>query len=216
MKLYTYEESGNSYKVRLLLSFLGLSYESVDVDLMQDAQHQAPHLAVNPRGEVPALIDDEVELVDSMAILIYLATKYDKQRTWFPETPETMADVAQWLAFAASWVQFGVFSARAILSFGIAANGMPHDFEANVEEGQIRGNHSLEILDSHLSSRQWLALERPTIGDIAVFPYVALAPMGDIPLTPYPAVMAWIERFKQLPGFMPIKGLDDPMYRRSA
>ena len=215
MKLYTYEESGNSYKVRLLLSFLDLPYESIDVDLMQDLQHRPDHLAVNPRGEVPALVDGDVELVDSMAILMYLATKYDKQRTWFPDTPETMADVGQWLAFAASWVQYGVFSARAILSFGIAANGMPHDFQANVEEGQIRGRHSLDILDAHLRERQWLALDHPTIGDIAVFPYVALAPMGDISLNPYPAVLAWIERFKQLPGFMPIKGLDEPNYRRS-
>jgi glutathione S-transferase len=216
MKLYTYEESGNSYKVRLLLSFLNLPYESFDVDLMQDAQHQSAHLAVNPRGEVPALVDGAVELVDSMAILIYLASKYDNQRSWFPDTPESMAEVAQWLAFAASWVQYGVFSARAILSFGIAANGMPHDFQANVKEGQIRGQRSLDILDAHLRGRQWLALDRPTIGDIAVFPYVALAPMGDIPLTPYPAVEAWIERFKQLPGFMPIQGLDDPNYRKSA
>ena len=215
MKLFTYEESGNSYKIRLLLSFLQLPYESVDIDLMQDAQYQAAHLAVNPRGEVPALVDGDVELVDSMAILIYLATQYDKPRTWFPQTPEAMADVAQWLAFSASWVQYGVFSARAILSFGIAANGMPHDFQANVEEGQIRGRHSLDILDAQLKDRQWLALDRPTIGDIAVFPYVALAPMGDIPLTPYPAVLAWIKRFRALPGFMPIKGLDDPSYRRS-
>ncbi len=216
MKLYSYEESGNSYKIRLLLSFLDLTYEKFDVDLMADAQHQPAYLAVNRRGEVPALIDGDVELVDSMAILIYLAAKFDKNRTWYPETPERMAEVAQWLAFAASWVQYGVFSARAIISFGIAANGMPHDFDANVKEGQMRGQRSLEILDDHLADRQWLALDRPTIADIAVFPYVALAPMGDIPLSPYPAVEAWIGRFKQLPGFMPIKGLDDPDYRKSA
>ena len=51
MKLYEHPESGNSHKVRLLLSFLGLEYESVIIDLMTDEQHQAPFLAVNPRGE---------------------------------------------------------------------------------------------------------------------------------------------------------------------
>lgn len=81
MKLYSYEESGNSYKIRLLLSFLDLTYEKFDVDLMADAQHQPAYLAVNRRGEVPALIDGDVELVDSMAILIYLAAKFDKNRT---------------------------------------------------------------------------------------------------------------------------------------
>ena len=77
MKLYEHPESGNSHKVRLLLSFLGLEYESVIVDLMTDEQHQAPFLAVNPRGEVPVLVDNELVLRDSMAILVYLATQYD-------------------------------------------------------------------------------------------------------------------------------------------
>ena len=79
----------------------------------------------------------------------------------------------------------------------------------------MRGNHSLEILNGHLNTHEWLACGRPTIGDIAVFPYVALAPMGNISLQPYPAVRTWIERFKQLPGFMPIAGLDDPDYRKT-
>ena len=57
MQLYTYEESGNSYKVRLLMSFLQLECERIEVDLMQDIQHQPEFLAVNPRGEVPVLVD---------------------------------------------------------------------------------------------------------------------------------------------------------------
>ncbi len=214
--LYSYGESGNSYKVRLLLSFLDLDYTTVEIDLMQDTQHSAEHLAVNPRGEVPAFVDGTTKLVDSMAIMIYLAGKYDDAQQWFPQTPEAMAEIAQWLAFAASWVQYGVFSARAITAFGIAANGLPHDFKANVEEGRIRGRHSLEILDQHLRNREWLALDHPTIGDIAVFPYIALAPMGDVSLEPYSAVRGWIGRFKELKRFEPIAGLDDPDYRKTA
>jgi glutathione S-transferase len=59
-----------------------------------------------------------------------------------------------------------------------------------------------------------LALDRLTIADISVFVYVALAPMGDISLQPYPAVLAWIERIKALNGFISIPGLDDPLVRR--
>jgi len=83
-----------------------------------------------------------------------------------------------------------------------------------LEEGAIRGNYSLKVLQQHLESRQWLALERPTIADLSVFVYVALVPMGDIQLSPYPAVEAWIERVKGLKGFFPIEGLEDPMVRR--
>lgn len=214
MKLYSYEESGNSYKVRLLLSFLGADCEIVDVDLMQDAQHQPDYLAINPRGEVPALEDGEVLLRDSAAILVYLAAGHGSAPWWSNDAAE-QATITEWLAFAASWVQYGVFTARALVSFGIPANGLPADLHDGLEASKIRGRRSLEILDEHLATRDWLACGRPTIADIAVFPYVALAPMGDIPLTPYPAVLAWIARFRQLPGFQPIAGLDDPDYRKT-
>lgn len=212
MKLYSYEESGNSYKVRLLLAFLGSRCEIVDVDLMQDAQHQPAYLAVNPRGEVPALVDGELVLRDSAAILVYLAGRHGGG--WWSQDVAEQAQIAEWLAFAASWVQYGVFTARALVSFGIPANGLPPAMGDGLEAARVRGRRSLEILDLHLASRDWLACGRPTIADIAVFPYVALAPMGDIPLTPYPSVCAWIARIRALPGFVPIAGLDDPNYRK--
>lgn len=211
LTLYSSPVSGNSYKVRLLLSFLQLPHRVVDLDLLADEQHQPAYLAVNPRGEVPALVDGELVLRDSAAILVYLAGTH-RPDPWFPPQPRAMAAITEWLAFAASWVQYGVFSARALVSFGIPANGLPPDFPASLEEAKIRGHRSLEILDGHLKSRDWLAGPAPTIADIANFPYVALAPMGDIPLSPYPAVQAWIARFRALPGFIPIEGLDDPDY----
>lgn len=213
MKLYTYEESGNSYKVRLLMSFLGVAYEKVEVDLMADEQHQAPFLAINPRGEVPVLVDGELVLRDSAAILVYVAGR-NGDGQWWPEDPAGQAAIVEWIAFAASWVQYGVFTARAMVSFGIPGNGLPHDHTDGLAEARIRGQRSLEILDTHLTSADWLASGRATIADIAVFPYVALAPMGDISLDPYPAVRAWIARFRELPGFHPIAGLDDPDYRK--
>ncbi len=213
MKLYTYEESGNSYKVRLLLSFLHSDCEQVNIDLMADEQHQSAYLAVNPRGEVPTLVDGDITLRDSAAILVYLAHRHGPA-PWWSDSAAEQAAIMEWLAFAASWVQYGVFTARAIISFGISGNGLPHDFDEGTEAATIRGQRSLEILDQHLASHTWLACGRPTIADIAVFPYVALAPMGNISLQPYAAVRAWIERFKALPGFVPIAGLDDPAYRK--
>ena len=84
-----------------------------------------------------------------------------------------------------------------------------------LEEGALRGNYSLNVLNKRLEGRDWLALDRPTIGDISVFVYVALAPMGDISLKPYPNVEAWIERIKKLPGFFPIEGLEDPLIHKA-
>ena len=214
MKLYEHPESGNSHKVRLLLSFLALEYESISVDLLADEQHQAPFLAVNPRGEVPVLVDNDVVLRDSMAILVYLATQYDERRRWLPADNVGTASVMEWLAFAASWIQFGVFTARALVSFGISGNGLPHTFKGDLEEARIRGTTSLTIMEKQLSGQDWLCGDRPTIADVACFPYIALAPMGDIALEPYPAVQAWIARFKQLPGYLTMPGLENPDYRK--
>jgi glutathione S-transferase len=78
----------------------------------------------------------------------------------------------------------------------------------------MRAEKSLKILEQHLKSEEWLASGRPTVADLSVFVYVALAPMGDISLEPYPAVGEWIERIKGLEGFFGIEGLDDPMVLR--
>jgi glutathione S-transferase len=208
MKLYTFEISGNSYKVRLLLSFLGLAYEAVRVDFFAQEQRKAEFLAINPRGEIPVLEDNGLVLRDSAAILVYLAGKYGHDDWWSKEAAE-QAEITEWLAFAASWVQFGVFTARTI-AFGISCNGLPPGVQDNPDAAMIRARRSLEILDGHLGVHAWLACKRPTIADIAVFPYVAWAPTGNIPLELYPHVRAWIERFKRLPGFITIRGLDDP------
>ena len=214
MRLYEHPESGNSHKVRLLMSFLGLDYESVHVELLTDEQHQEPFISVNPRGEVPVLDDDGLILRDSMAILTYLASRYGDGR-WLPTDAAGTAHVVEWLAFSASWIQYGVFTARAIVGFGITANGMPLDFAGNVEEATIRGKKSLAIMDLQLKEQDWLCGDAPTIADIACFPYVALAPMGNIALDPYPAVEAWIARFKKLPGYVDMPGLENPDYRRA-
>jgi glutathione S-transferase len=215
MRLYEYAESGNSHKIRLLLSFLGLAYESVEIDLMADEQHHAAFLAINPRGEVPVLEDEGTVLRDSLAILVYVAMKYD-EGVWLPRDPQGMGEVMEWLAFAASWIQYGVFTARALVAFGIPGNGLPADYPGDLEEARRRGILSLRILEQHLSGREWLCGRSPTIADIACFPYIALAPMGEISLAPYPAIQRWIARFKTLPGYLDMPGLEQPDYRKAA
>jgi glutathione S-transferase len=69
----------------------------------------------------------------------------------------------------------------------------------------------LTQLNDHLADRQWLELERPTIADVAVFPYVALANDGKISLDNYPNVLAWIDRVKHLPGFVGMIGIAEPV-----
>jgi glutathione S-transferase len=115
MKLYLTPASGNSYKVRILLSLLGAPYEKVLVDTKSRQHKQAAFLNLNPRGEVPVLEDDGVVLWDSAAILVYLARRYGGDQ-WLPAAPAAMAQVMQWVALAGNEIQFGLQYARRGLS----------------------------------------------------------------------------------------------------
>ncbi|GAB4139321.1 MAG: glutathione S-transferase [Cyanobacteria bacterium J069] len=199
IQLYGHELSGNSYKARLLLSLLHLDYEWHKVDLLQGAHKQPDFLALNPFGQVPVLVEGDLVLADAQAILVYLARQYGGE-AWLPLEPEPMSRVVRWLSTTAGEVRQGPESAR-----------LYHLFKAtsiNLERTLQKSEFILGQLDQHLATRIWLELDRPTIADVAVFPYVALAPDGQIDLTPYPNVLAWIDRVKQLPGFIGMTGIE--------
>nr|WP_290881212.1 glutathione binding-like protein [Fischerella sp.] len=71
----------------------------------------------------------------------------------------------------------------------------------------MRSKPVLQIMNEHLQNRTWLELEHPTIADIACFAYIGLAPEGKVDLEPYPSVIAWIDRIKQLPRYVNMPGL---------
>jgi glutathione S-transferase len=197
MKLYDMELSGNCYKVRLFCSLLGVNYESIPVDLMKLEHKQPAFLALNPRGQVPVLDDAGTVVWDSMAILVYLARKYGGDR-WLPSEPEAMAKVMQWLALSENEILYGLARARAAIKFN-----RPWD----PTQCQDLGRSGLGVMENHLENNQWLATDRPTIADIACYPYVALAPEGGVPLDDYPHIGQWIARIRSLPGYVSMPGL---------
>jgi glutathione S-transferase len=197
MKLYDLELSGNSYRVRLLLSLLGLKHETVAMNLMKGEQREPWFLKLNPRGQVPTLDDDGTVVWDSMAILVYLARKYGGEK-WLPLDAKEMAEVMQWLAVMENETLYGLGKARVICKFKLPGS---------LEDAQLLGRKGLDVLEQRLAAHQWLALERVTIADIGCFPYVALASEGEIHLDAYPSVRSWIDRIKSLPGFVGMPGI---------
>jgi glutathione S-transferase len=198
IKLYDTELSANAYKCRLLMAMLGLDFERVEVNLAK-GEHRTPEfLAINPLGQVPALVDGDESLHDSGAILVYLAAKYGDEN-WLPRDPAGLAEVVAWLSFAANEINNGVTVARFAKLSG--------DPSIDLELAQRRGGRSLKILDAWLNGREWLALDRPTIADIACYPYVALAGEGEVRLDGRDNVIAWIDRVQSLPGWVAMTGL---------
>ena len=199
IKLYGHELSGNVYKIKLLLSLLGIEYQFVRVDLMK-GEHKTPeYLKLNAFGQVPLLIDDDKILPDAQAILVYLARQYGNEQ-WLPTEAEDLSRVVRWLSTTAGEIRQGVESARLFHLFGAKT--------INIEVAEQKSAFILDQIDRHLADREWLELGHPTIADIAAFPYIALAPDGKISLDKYPNILAWIERIKQLPGFVGMAGIE--------
>ena len=194
--LYGTPVSGNAYKARLLLSLLGLEFEEIGVNLMTGENRTESFLALNPRGQVPVLVDGGVTVWDSQAILVYLARRYGE--AWLPADPVAMAEVVQWLAVSENELLFGLARARAVLHFG-------RDFD--LASSQAYGRAGLKVLEQRLAGNDWLAAGKPTIADVACMPYAALSHMGGVPLDDHPAVRTWIDRIRTLPGFIAMEGI---------
>lgn len=198
IKLYGLELSGNSYKPKLFLELLKIEYEWIEVDLIK-GEHKSPeYLALNPFGQVPLLIDGDIKLADAQAILVYLARQYGNEQ-WLPLDALPLAQVVRWLSTTAGEVREGPEFARRYHLFGATS--------INPDRAYQKAEYILSQLEQHLSNRTWLEFEHPTIADIAVFPYIALAPDGKIDLTSYSHVLTWIDRIKQLPGYISMPGL---------
>ncbi len=198
MKLYDAAASGNCHKVRMLLSISGIAHEVIPINLPGMEQKTSAHMARNPLGTVPVLEDGDVTICDSQAILVYLASKHGGE-AWLPRDPVGQAKVQQWLSFAVNELWNGPALARANLLFGR---------DIDLARAQAAANISLAVMDRHLEANDWLALGRPTIADIACYPYSALAEEGEISLVPFAALAAWFERIKALEGYVSMAGLD--------
>ncbi|HYH41941.1 MAG TPA: glutathione S-transferase family protein [Burkholderiales bacterium] len=191
MKLYYLPPSGNAHKVRILLALLGVPYEKAFVDGKTQAHKSPEFRKLSPRGEVPVLEDDGTVLWDSAACLVYLARKYGGEQ-WLPGEPAQMGEVMQWVALAGNEIQFGLqYARRGVLQDRWTAG--------TLEQGHALGRIALDVLQGRLASHDWLALDRPTIADVACFPYIETAPEAKLALEPWPAVQAWLARCKALP-----------------
>ena len=203
--LYDYELSGNCYKIRLLMSILGLDYTVVPVDFYPGREHKSDwFLAINPLGQLPVIDDDGLVLRDAQAILVYLAAKYDAGNSWYPrENADLLGEIGQWMAFAES--------ITATASAARLHDALFYDLDA---EAARAGAHRLfRILDEHLwfgeqEGRDWLcSAAHPTVADIACFPYVMLSEEGGISRQDYPAIRRWCDRVKRIKGFTVMSGV---------
>jgi len=192
MRLFDYPASGNCYKVRLLLSHLGVPCEIVTVDIAAGDTLTDEFLRRNPAGRTPVLETDAGEsIAESGAILLYLA----RGTALLPDDPGDQARIHQWLFFEQNLLEPNIGTARFWRLTGRAAL-RPEAWERHREAGIA----ALEVLERHLGAQDWLALGRFGVADIALYAYAHVAGDAAIDMARYPALRAWLARVAARPG----------------
>jgi maleylpyruvate isomerase len=200
MKLYTYYRSQASFRVRIALNLKGLAHDDTFLHLEKGDQFAAEYKALNPQMVVPTLIDGDVKLFQSLAILEYLDEK-------FPEPPLLPGDAA-----GRAWVR-GLALINIADSHPLIVPRVRHYLLDELEVGQEKmlgwiqhwlgaGLAAMEtLLAEHKASGNFCHGERPTIADIALVTQVTPARTFDCDLASYKRVMRVYETCMALPAF---------------
>ncbi|WP_372921726.1 glutathione S-transferase family protein [Roseovarius sp.] len=194
MILYDYVLSASCYKVRLMAALLGKDLPLRAVNFHPAREHMSPAmLALNPKGTLPILSEDDLVLTDSADILRHLTAEQ-------PEWQNSEDD--RWITFASKLNK----------SLGLARLHDILGYEADIDAVRRDGVKALRQLEEHLTERRFdglifLTSDTPTIADIACFPNTALAPDGGVCLDPYPSIRLWLRAIRSLPGFIEMPGI---------
>jgi maleylpyruvate isomerase len=200
LQLYTYYRSQASFRVRIALNLKGLKREDSFLHLEKGDQFAPQYRALNPQMVVPTLIDGDVKLFQSLAILEYLEEKY-------PEPPLLPADIE-----ARAWVR-GLALINIADSHPLIVPRIRHYLldELGLSQEQLMGwiGHWLgaglaameALLAEHKESGRFAHGDAPTIGDIGIVTQVTPARTFDADLSPYPRVMRVYETCMALPAF---------------
>jgi glutathione S-transferase len=194
LKLYDYSASANCYKVRLLLAQLGREYERVAIDIFDGDTLTPEFELLNPHRSTPVLeLEDRTTLVESNAILWYLA----HDTPLLPDDAVGQAAVCRWLIYEQTDVMpmIGGLRFRLVTGRFTEASEAAHARRAGAQE-------ALAVINQHLAAHDFLAAERYTIADIAVYAYAHAAHEAGVATEPYGHFQRWLERIEAQPGYM--------------
>ncbi len=196
--LYQMPDSGNCYKIRLLMHQLRLDHELVNVDILKGESRTDQFLKMNSNGRVPLLkLPNNSYLAESNAILHYLADG----TALLPNDRLQRALVLQWMFFE----QYSHEPYIATSRFWISILKQPEQFAQELQQKKAGGYAALDVMESHLAHHEFFVGAQYSIADIALFAYTHVADEGGFDLSNYPAINRWIARVKQQSGHISIK-----------
>ncbi len=193
--LYDSAISGNAYKVRLLLTHLGIPFKRVEFNVDDGSTRRPDFLKKNPNGRVPTLeLEDGTCLAESNAILYYLA----RDTAYWPEDLLDQAQALQWMFFE----QYSHEPYIAVVRHWVAHLGRTPETEPQLPKRIEGGYKALEVMEGHLRQRDFFAGTAYSIADIALYAYTHVASEGGFDLGRFPAVRAWLARVKSQDGHL--------------
>ena len=202
-KLYDFLPSGNSYKIRLLLSLLDIPVERIDVNILEQETRTPEFLRKNPNGKIPLLeISPNKFLAESNAILYYLSQGTD----YFPQDNYAQAKVMQWLFFEQYSHEPNIATAR----YWISILKQPGQYQEQLKHKHRVGYRALNVMETHLNCHNFFVGENYSIADIGLYAYTHVAEEGGFDLTKFPAILAWFKRIEANPRHILITDYLDP------
>jgi glutathione S-transferase len=197
LKIYGDSRSGNCYKIQLLCAEMGVDYDWEEVDIIAGDTRSPQFLAMNANGKIPLLaLPDGRYLPESSAILFYLADGSE----FFAGDAYARAVILQWMFFEQYSHEPNIATSRFIIKY----LGNPADRQTSLEEKNVGGYKALEIMEQQLRRHAFIAGDKYTIADIALFAYTHVADEGGFSLEDYPAIREWITTIKGRPNYVPM------------
>ena len=191
LKFY-FSGAPNPTKVALFLEEAGVPYEAIPVDTRRGDQHKPEYLAVNPNAKVPAIVDGDVTVFDSNAILLYLAEKTGKFLP--PKGDKARGELLSWLMFVASGV--GPYSGQ-LVHFKMYA---PEKLEYAINRYAFETQRHFAILDARLAKQKYMIGDTYTIVDMDVWGWARLMPLGEPAWSKFPNLKRLVEEISARPA----------------
>ncbi|MGL4636349.1 MAG: glutathione S-transferase family protein [Beijerinckiaceae bacterium] len=196
LTIYGRINSINVQKPVLACEELRLPYKRIDAGGAFGMVKSPEYMAMNPNSLVPVLVDGDVVLWESNAIVRYLGAKYGDGKIW-PRDPVVRAHSDRWM----DWQTTAFYPAYAAAFKGIVRTPPEQQNAAEIEASRKATEPMTAILDAALAGRSYLATDHPTIGDIALAPSVFRWLHMPIARESRPNVEAWCARMAARPGY---------------
>jgi len=193
IRVHSTKASINGYKVRLLLSQLGIPFNLVEKNILKGETRTPEFLAINPDGRIPTVqFDDGRILAQSNAIIFYFA----EGTAFLPVDRFERAQALQWMFFE----QYSHEPYIAVARFWIHELHKREEWADRLKERWQKGYQALDIMERHLQRHRFFAGNSYSIADISLYAYTHVAEQGDFDLNRYPSIRGWLDRVADQPG----------------